>query len=156
MPGQEVPNPQTLCKAPLHSSSWYGDQHWAGGEARGPARRSCAAVLLRSLRDTCSRQPHAPGTLPGAWQPQLPLLCTAHLPETALPLPLRPCPSDFLAVEAWETMPECNPLTALFIHHSPLQDFLTLKAYDILVSQEFGPTWGAKQAAAGGSPRSRM
>lgn len=48
------------------------------------------------------------------------------------------------------------PFSALFIHHSPLQDFLTLKAYDILVAQEFGPTWGAKQAAASGSPRSRM
>ena len=36
------------------------------------------------------------------------------------------------------------------------QNFLTLKAYDILVATEFGPTWGAPAAQAGGAPRSKM
>jgi malate synthase len=48
-------------------------------------------------------------------------------------------------------------LFKLMVTSTELEDFLTLKAYDILVAQEFGPTWGAPQAAQpGGGPRSRM
>lgn len=55
----------------------------------------------------------------------------------------------------------CRPCEQLCVspyntHALSAPNFLT-QAYDILVAQEFGPTWGALQAAQpGGGPRSRM
>lgn len=62
-----------------------------------------------------------------------------------------PLPSRLASART--TSSPCLPLRSTSRPLLSLQDFLTLPAYDILVAEEFGPTFGA---GASGGTRSRL